>query len=547
MILTRPELAQRRARLRHLVSNQVELRNVRLRGAEPGALDDVEDEGVGEQDAVGDEATEPTEQVDDVPIPTWASSRAPRHPDANPPPPLPVSTARRFLKHDDKFDNYYDGPTIEEMRNVPETRSIVLGNQILKWAAWNSFLNYGYRLLTSFHQTYHLQPPSPELVMQHFLAVGLDDWNPKAQTSTHVEGGYGLRRTEISALGEKVLVSDALVVAMQDMLKLVSDASTPLATIDVFLAGRVPEPMDTEDGSPAPGPPRKFLCLDLERDAIDVPTEDIEIVTDIDSLVWTGRELKVKGMVSVCTGPTVGGLAAIASHNGCYAEHLAPQSQEDKEGERSSEWLQRRSPHSSIPTIPLFEIGAELANNIMNVNCGFSRMQHRKPGTPFWNTYIPYNIQCLFFKEIILPALAECPETEVELTYMPPTVNYPLYRSRTVSHLKGDHSKLKKHPVGPDQFLKLQRIMRRIIDSNPVRFSLFGSFFLILEAWGIKHMTRRPRSMGRARQVLPRARLWLPARPHNGTTRAGLRGHSDRESRRSDPRPLEDEAHGRLV
>ena len=479
-----PALARQRARLRKLMEKQPELRRFRLRGSEPTADDNEEDEGTGEVPADDPESVGPRF------IPPWAATTRPRHPGANLPVGLPEQKrSQRYMKHDDTFDEYYSGPTIEQMPTREEIRSLTLNGRMIAWSCWSTFKDCGYRLLKSFHQTFYLEAPSAELVRHHFLTVGLDNWDPTSQVSDHINGEYDLRRKPGEDVAKKqIKVTDVLVVGIKDMLTMVQESVAPLANILIFLAGRQPQLNDL-DGKYGSG---KYLCVDLEIDAVPVPTERIEIITDIDSLIWTGPELQVKGLVGLVMGPTVGKRPPIVTHNGCYVEILGPQSEEDKNelGGRS-EWLQRRTPVVTIPHTILFIVDCVGSSSRMYGYIFFPRMMHRHEYTGRWATYIPYHIQHMFWNEIVLPALAECTKILAQLSYMPPTVDYQLYRSRTTSHPKGDYFKLKKENIAPDQFLELQRIMRRKIKERPERYDLFGSFFILLEAKGFKAATRK--------------------------------------------------------
>jgi len=486
---------RRRARLRKLMLGHPELKRFRLRGSEPHADSDGDDEGTGEKTAPSNEETgerdnDPDDHVELRRLPTWSTWKGARHPDAIPPVALPEMKTRKFIKHNDWFDEYYLGPTIEEMPVIPESRFMAFFLQAVAWSCWTTFRDYGYRLLPSFHQSFYLEPPSAELVREHFLTVGLVDWDPKTQMSDHINGEYTLNRNLgddiASEISDRVRVSDVLVVGMKDMLDMVSNTTTPLANTTVFLAGRTPEWTEPEPDYP----PGKHLCLDLEIDAVSVATPDIEISTDIDSLIWVGREIMVKNAVSLHMGPTVGRRPPIAHHNGCYADMLAPRSDEDKARGGRSEWLQRHTPLVTIPHTILFEVTSGLTSSILFGYIFFPRMQHRHEYTGRWMTIIPFLVQNMFWNEIVLPALAQCAKSQVELTYMPPTVDYHLYRTRTDGRPTGDYSKLKHERVTAEQLITLQRLMREKVDSNPERYNLYGSFFIVLEAKGIKKQTR---------------------------------------------------------
>jgi hypothetical protein len=267
---------------------------------------------------------------------------------------------------------------------------------------------------------------------------------------------------------------------MEEMLERESLSDHPMSAHLLFVCGRSPY----DD---------KLVRVEPENDSIEVSVDDMEIMSDIDSLEWQGTRLRLQGPLAMHTGPWVGRKAPISKNNSCYVELLVPQSDADKDmGGGRSEWFQRSTAHSTIPHTHFGIISSSAPNTVMNIYLFFPRMQHRHEYTGRWDTYIPWPIQCVLWNEIILPSINATASTAVELTYMSMSVDYGLYKSRTATHKSGDASKMKTQILSAEKFLAVQNYMQEFIDENPERYGIFGSYFLVLEAKGIKHLTQTP-------------------------------------------------------
>jgi hypothetical protein len=180
------------------------------------------------------------------------------------------------------------------------------------------------------------------------------------------------------------------------------------------------------------------------------------------------------------------------THNGCYVELLAPQSQEDREnlGARS-EWYQKRTPLLHVPHTHFFQVASSIPYMLLNAYISFPRMAHRDVYTRRWVTNIDYHVQELFWDNILLPALEETAESEVQANYGADSVRSQTYRSRTASHSGGDPRKLKPETVSAERLWKMQLLMRKKIIEHGDNYERYRSFYVVMESKGMKHLTRR--------------------------------------------------------
>ncbi|KAF9230725.1 hypothetical protein BU15DRAFT_83272 [Melanogaster broomeanus] len=185
---------------------------------------------------------------------------------------------------------------------------------------------------------------------------------------------------------------------------------------------------------------QNHICIDLERDHVPLDPTDIKAM-------------------SIFLGPIIDKAAPIKKHNHVYVEVVVPQSEEDASalGGRT-EWWSLPLPLSAIPHTSFGTIGC--GSGSLNVYIFFPRMIHHDELSGRRATNIPKEVLDYFWMHVLLPAIADnVDDTEA------------LYAALTL----------------PEDIVET---MKNIIQEEPEKLTLFGSFFFVVEAKGIKLWTK---------------------------------------------------------
>lgn len=343
------------------------------------------------------------------------------------------------------FDDYIDGPSLEDLQMF--RRQAGLDSQPRDWYAqptvrspWELFRDWGYRLEPEFALMFASE--KPQKVFEHFLPA------PK------------MEEPPIEALTEPGVE----VMGMEDMLRC-AGLEGSRESMDLFIKGLAP------DG--------KWVKFDPGRDSEDVPPDDIVLSCDIDSIIVTTHKLKVLGDVDIEVLPYSGRRPPIAKSNHTYMELLMPQSEEDLASPGRTEWFSTRHSVSTIPHTHFGTIG------YFKISIHFPRMKHRDPITNRTMTLIPWEVQNLFLTEVLYPAIiaGENPST---LPYKDYTLAEWKWKASNNTRFSGASRTV---VVSAKQLDAMQIAMRQIIADDPEELSIFGSFYFIMEAKGIKQHT----------------------------------------------------------
>ena len=359
------------------------------------------------------------------------------------------------LPSNDSFDDYTHGPTLEDLQYTihhhkkEEMRS-----------NWEYFRDYGYRILPDFAVTFNQQDPI--MVSEHLLPIGepeVLDPAPWDETIVH--------HLSTNRVGEpqQVLVTDGDVLGMRDMLSLAGNKNSS-SSVSVFVCGK----------NPLQG---NYICLRPERDAQLITTGEVRIALDIDSIIWVTHNLHVLGSLKVNVLPYFGNKPPIPKNNHCEVEILFPQSEEDQAEGGRSEWFTKPVPISNIPHIHFAQLGD--GSGSINFYVAFPRMMHKSPNTGHSMTLIPSAVQMVWLTQVLLPAIRAMSPQEIQeyanFTYdewkWKATINNQLKTSRTLTL---DSTTIRK--LGPH--------MRHLVSQSSDLLSMFGSFFFIIDARGIK-------------------------------------------------------------
>ncbi|KDQ49062.1 hypothetical protein JAAARDRAFT_51898, partial [Jaapia argillacea MUCL 33604] len=407
------------------------------------------------------------------------------------PPTLPKNRdCAQDLPFDEAFDSYDTGGTKEGLRALPERldpfpyyadftpKSVDRG--FIFW-----YRDYGYWLLPSFHQMFYMGDPFK--VVEHILPVGIDNPKSSRQLPLAVTGAYDLQRpqrfesfasasatskprsssssgsSQSSVAGDcpipsshsppltgvGVKVDDCRIVGAEEMLGLAGGEHEEERGRDVFVRGRVP---GTEE----------YICLDLERDAIDPGKVDYTPSADIDSIIWVTKKLRFRAAIKVHVRPYVGGKPPIWKHNHTYVQILLPQSDYDREkGGLRQDWDTQPFPLCSIPQTHFGQVGD--ASGAFNITVLFPRMIHRHDKTGKRVTMLPTELQNRWFTKVIAPAIRRVGDPAIS-AYMDFTAQEHTFKSRTASKRRGDASKRKMFLFGVAALKKIQMEMKDIVE-----------------------------------------------------------------------------------
>ncbi|KIN94046.1 hypothetical protein M404DRAFT_35452 [Pisolithus tinctorius Marx 270] len=283
-----------------------------------------------------------------------------------------------------RFDEYEGGPVLESLHQDHNCNKIV-EEPYYRPGRWTSFLDYGYRLLSSFNQMFYLGPPIR--LSDHVLQVGVPaNYQSSHQISDHVTGNYSLARQVPHP--SRVHVDDVVILGASQMIKIGSSTSEHL--MNTFVNGW------HKDGC--------HICLDLDLDHKLVTPEELEVTVDINSLIWVTHSLQFNTLLPIYLGPIVEEKAPMHKHNHVYVDILVPQSEADSSAIRScTEWLTMAFPLCGVP----HTVFGSLSNaaGTMNVYICFPRMIHRDEMTHKRANRIPKEVLDFFWEHVLLPAI----------------------------------------------------------------------------------------------------------------------------------------------
>lgn len=412
-----------------------------------------------------------------------------RFPRLTEPLPLPPFYQETWIKHSDTFDDYHTGPTREEMlvenKQLGDIHAMYTMDPIATYIAsssWTRFADQGMRLLAGYAHMHYLREPWE--VHAHILPCPRPAPHPSQyyhqlyQQRAQDEFLKKMRSTAAAFAGNPVLdfvtrvPPDIAFMGLEDMLQSYQEGN-PACTenLDLFVRGFTPD--------------QKLVCLDLERDSVDVPVQDILVDIDIDSIIWVTQTLRFKHGIDLAITPTVGKAPPIRKNNHVYVNILYPPTDQERfSGER--EWVENITPLSIVPHTVFAKI-SDSSSPIYVLIC-FPRMLHRHEARGTWEALIPFEVQRMFWNEVLLPALRQNAEPGTE-AYMPATVDENLLRAGSKDQRKGAHFKAKTVNIQPHVLTDLQATMREIIRDNP-ELDLYGSFYFVLDAKNLKLQTR---------------------------------------------------------
>jgi hypothetical protein len=351
------------------------------------------------------------------------------------------------------FDDYYGGPTLEDMMELQRPGGLEAYPN--SWdvaptirSPWELFKNYGFTLEPEFALMFNRQEPL--MAKEHLLPVGELNLTPTLEEDDDdVCGWEELGMEEMLAMAPQVGSSDSM---------------------DMFVRGVMP------DGHTP-------IKLDLTRDAYPLRFDEYLFSLDIDTIIWVTHEIRVLTEISVHVLPYTGGRPPIWKNNHVYAEVLMPQSERDRDMGGRTEWFSNRKSLSAIPHIHFGKVGQ--GSSSFNIHVMFPRMMHKNPTSGKSATLVPIEIQSLWFTDIVYPAImaGENPST---VSYKDYTLAEWRWKVSVNERFTG---KDKLVVVQGGHLARFQQVMQDIVDSDPDEYDRYGSFFFVLDCRGIKDST----------------------------------------------------------
>jgi hypothetical protein len=243
----------------------------------------------------------------------------------------------------------------------------------------------------------------------------------------------------------------------------------------VFLRGK-------ERGKGTLQNPAKYLILDLEKDHIPVPTDEIDISVDLDSLIWVTNLENFKAHIfELCLTPSWEQNAGFSTHNFVYVNLVFPPNDEQELRKPKSRLVQDVR-LSRIPHLRLGFCGE--GQRRINFYIFFPRMI-RKNQKNRYATLLPLAVQELWFDNVVIPSCHKAFEDAAGFS------EYILSSLAEHRHRCGD--KRQKHMVFCDA-TTIENLMKAIqlsIKGNPDLLSCFGSCFIVADGRGMKLATKQ--------------------------------------------------------
>lgn len=391
-----------------------------------------------------------------------------------------VPFRRRFLKDCIMFDDYYNGPTFEDVKFPVHPG---LEAEAPAHSDWEVFQDWGYRILTESFQQFYLQVPSSQMIADHCFPVPpaavRDACEGKSHMALSTLHNYSstITSAEMFAPLPRTLIEshDSQTMSLAEICECVgADSMFTDAGLDLFVRGLIK--VGEDDAT-------SFVILEPALDGIKVLAEHITRSFDVDSVIWLTRYPKVATSISIHLLPFVGRLAPIHINNHTYVTLLFPRSDADRDrGGARMEWREKRVPLSHIPHTHFGVVGS--SSSVVNMYVFFPRMMHRGYMNGRFEVKIPRHIEFWWLKHVVYPALQRIGARH------PSVGSYIKFTEDEVNH-KAGKKPVFKQLLTTEWFDELIEYMEEIMDDSDPALGLerFGSYFFVLDIRGCKLMT----------------------------------------------------------
>jgi hypothetical protein len=366
--------------------------------------------------------------------------------------------------------NHYDDYNSAPLHNnspgeIPDVWSFDSTGAFIVSDTWASWKDRGYRLHPQFSFTItselpvghedHLLPclPTPQLYSQQSVTLGMDS------------NIYGLR----ALLDEAGLTENTI------------------ESQKALVGGR-----DRAD---------QLIELDLEKDAIQVPLDQIQISSDIDSFTWITDQFSAKSM-DLHLNVSFGSKPPFSVDNFITVSLVQPPTDESE----------KSSPHhrtckdvklSNIPHMEFAHSGQD--HRRVNFIVFFPRMIWKNSQVQRYPTLIPMEVQELWISEVIIPACREVFADNPAISeYIPGSVQELHWKSGNRKHQSVTFT-------SQDLITNFINTMKDKVQVNPTLLGRYGSFFFAADARGIKLVTKQCLQPKSHQEGLPELAAIFPA------------------------------------
>jgi hypothetical protein len=263
-------------------------------------------------------------------------------------------------------------------------------------------------------------------------------------------------------------------------------------------AGRIPKTKDSYNVL-IRGKTRtdEFLALDLEQDHIPLTRDQISISIDIDSIIFvaTKMPLSCKGAINLHLLPQFSDKPPFSVNPSVYITLLGPP---EDQADLDNPHFRRKAqyPLSSIPHIPFGYFGE--ASQQFNLYIFFPRMIHKNTNNNRAITIMPHELQDLWISEVIFKCLATA------LSHYPGISEYLPDSTQQLRWKTGDRARRPTIALSPESLASLLVAIRQKISQNDDLLSCFGSHFFVIDARGIKLLSKQYGSGETAFEALQR-------------------------------------------
>jgi hypothetical protein len=351
------------------------------------------------------------------------------------------------------YDDYGSAP-IKNSRAPRREPGVWTVNRDGVWIldeCWSHWKDMGYRLHPTFFTTIHSDVPIHDTLLP----------SPTPRTMPYCHSETWQEPTVLHLSG-------------QEMLDEAGPRRDSTESQRVFVKGIERAPGATDNAT-------KLIGLDLEKDAIPLPEEDVNISTDLDSIIWVAPALhfQTNFLLLHLTPSNLGG-PAFQTNNFVYVNLLHPPIDlEELETPRNR--ARSNVPLSRIPHIELGHVG-EAAKRI-NVYAFFPRMIGKHTKSNRYSTLLPSPLQSLWFDTII----QACQKTFI-------TAGFSEYIPTGLDEVRNHAGGNRKETMPLANPTVVQTVIKELIlsiQNDTYLLSQFGSFFIVADGRGMKMATKQ--------------------------------------------------------
>jgi hypothetical protein len=369
---------------------------------------------------------------------------------------------------EDPFDDYESALLVssEDQDVIPNTWAFDRYGMLVLDKHWSIWRDRGYRLEPGFFSMFSQKEPL--LLNDHLLPyLNPNDTvyppSPSSPAPHPSPSPSDLRSTDIA-----LDPPDLTRMGAQEMLDEAGSVEGRSESQNVFVKG------NARDGN--------HIYFDLERDAVDLSDDDVSVSVDIDSVIWVTNKPQFKGHIHLHLLPLLGDKPPFSVNNHVYVQVLQPPSEIDREARQKSQ-RSKRYPLSALPHTHFAQTGQ--GSSQFNTYVFFPRMIRRDPNTRRMTTLIPREVQELWFSHVVIPAVQKLLANYHGLAEYIPTSIDDLRRKM------GERRGTKTIPLTPDVFSTMRTTLHDIINDHPNLLDRFGSFFFVVDARGIKVLSKQ--------------------------------------------------------